>query len=399
MLDALKALFENNAISEEIRAEIEQAWEQRIQENRLSATAELREEFAQKYEHDKATMVEAIDTMLEEKLAEELNEFADDRQKLAEARAKYAVAMRENANLMKNFVVQQLGKEIGELHEDQKAMAGKFSKLENFVVDSLSKEIAEFYEDKKDLAETKVRLVREAKEHLAKVKSKFITDATKIVAETVEKGLTKEVIFNGFRELKGVWLELKGNLRLKRYLNAFFVFSMAVQTIMLMAVYFGEKEIEWGSDSEKTTGLIISILVIQLVAIVGAILTSRASSKYGNIKTLIAVNVVWMLVCVYAYFMVTPFQFYIAAGIVGLVTGGVQSLGRSTYSKFLPETEDTTSYFSFYDVAEKIGIVIGMLIFALVDQISSMRYAILFLFIFFLVGIILLFRVPENKNV
>ena len=106
-----------------------------------------------------------------------------------------------------------------------------------------------------------------------------------------------------------------------------------------------------------------------------------------------------MLVCVYAYFMVTPFQFYIAAGIVGLVMGGVQSLGRSTYSKFLPETEDTTSYFSFYDVAEKIGIVIGMLIFALVDQISSMRYAILFLFIFFLVGIILLFRVPENKNV
>lgn len=211
--------------------------------------------------------------------------------------------------------------------------------------------------------------------------------------------VTKEVIFNGFRELKGVWLELKGNLRLKRYLNAFFVFSMAVQTIMLMAVYFGEKEIEWGSDSEKTTGLIISILVIQLVAIVGAILTSRASSKYGNIKTLIAVNGIWMLVCVYAYFMVTPFQFYIAAGIVGLVMGGVQSLGRSTYSKFLPETEDTTSYFSFYDVAEKIGIVIGMLIFALVDQISSMRYAILFLFIFFLVGIILLFRVPENKNV
>ena len=211
--------------------------------------------------------------------------------------------------------------------------------------------------------------------------------------------VTKEVIFNGFRELKGVWLELKGNLRLKRYLNAFFVFSMAVQTIMLMAVYFGEKEIEWGSDSEKTTGLIISILVIQLVAIVGAILTSRASSKYGNIKTLIAVNGIWMLVCVYAYFMVTPFQFYIAAGIVGLVMGGVQSLGRSTYSKFLPETEDTTSYFSFYDVAEKIGIVIGMLIFALLDQISSMRYAILFLFIFFLVGIILLFRVPENKNV
>ena len=193
MLDALKALFENNAISEEIRAEIETAWEQKVKENRMQATADLREEFAQKYEHDKSTMVEAIDKMLEDRLGAEINEFAEDRQKLAEARAKYAVAMRENADLMKNFVVDQLSKEIGELHEDQKAMAGKFAKLEDFVVDSLSKEIAEFYEDKKDLAETKVRLVREAKEHLAKVKSKFIKDATKVVAETVEKGLTKEM--------------------------------------------------------------------------------------------------------------------------------------------------------------------------------------------------------------
>jgi UMF1 family MFS transporter len=210
--------------------------------------------------------------------------------------------------------------------------------------------------------------------------------------------VTKAVIFNGFKELKGVWEELKQNLRLKRYLNAFFVFSMAVQTIMLMAVYFGEKEIAWGSDGEKTIGLIGSILIIQLVAIAGAFLTSKASSKFGNIKTLIFVNAIWMLLCVYAYFMVTPVQFYIAAALVGLVMGGVQSLGRSTYSKFLPETEDTTSYFSFYDVAEKIGIVIGMLIFAIVDQISSMRYAILFLFIFFLVGIFLLFRVPEHNN-
>jgi len=192
MLDALKALFENNAISEDIRAEIEQAWEQRIQENRLSATAELREEFAQKYEHDKATMVEAIDTMLEEKLAEELNEFADDRQKLAEARAKYAVAMRENAELMKQFVVGQLGKEIGELHEDQKAMAGKFSKLENFVVDSLSKEIAEFYEDKKDLAETKVRLVREAKTHLARLNPSLSQTQQKLLLKQLRKVLQKK---------------------------------------------------------------------------------------------------------------------------------------------------------------------------------------------------------------
>ncbi|WP_400080054.1 MFS transporter [Winogradskyella sp. R77965] len=212
-----------------------------------------------------------------------------------------------------------------------------------------------------------------------------------------EHKVTKDVVFNGFRELKSVWEDLKQNLRLKRYLNAFFVFSMAVQTIMLMAVYFGEKEITWSSDDEKTIGLVVSILVIQLVAIGGAILTSRSASKYGNINTLIVINGIWMCLCVYAYFMNTPVQFYVAAGLVGLVMGGVQSLGRSTYSKFLPETDDTTSYFSFYDVAEKIGIVIGMLIFAIVTEYKSMRYGILFLFVFFLIGIILLFRVPKEE--
>ena len=210
--------------------------------------------------------------------------------------------------------------------------------------------------------------------------------------------ITRNVVFNGLRELREVWRKLKLNLRLKRYLWAFFVFSMAVQTIMLMAVYFGEKEINWASDSEKTTGLIISILVIQLVAVMGAIITSKISDSIGNIKTLIGVNFIWLCLCFYAYFMQSPMQFYIAASCVGLVMGGVQSLGRSTYSKFLPETDDTTSYFSFYDVAEKIGIVIGMVIFAVVDQISSMRHAILFLFVFFLVGIILLFRVPKEKT-
>lgn len=221
-----------------------------------------------------------------------------------------------------------------------------------------------------------------------------------ILPKGVGKGhkITRDVLFNGLKELKVVWGQLKENERLKRYLNAFFVFSMAVQTIMLVAVYFGEKEIAWGTESEKTIGLIISVLVIQLVAIVGAIITSRASDKYGNIKTLIVINAIWMLLCVYAYFMVTPMQFYIAAGFVGLVMGGVQSLGRSTYSKFLPETEDTTSYFSFYDVAEKIGIVIGMALFAIIDQVSNMRNAILFLFVFFLGGILLLLRVPKEKE-
>jgi UMF1 family MFS transporter len=209
--------------------------------------------------------------------------------------------------------------------------------------------------------------------------------------------VNKDVVFNGFKELKVVWNQLTQNLRLKRYLIAFFVFSMAVQTIMLVAVYFGEEEIAWGDGDEKTMGLITSILIIQVVAIVGAVLTSKASAKFGNIQTLIFVNFVWMGLCFYAYFMVTPVDFYIAAAIVGFVMGGIQALARSTYSKFLPETKDTTSYFSFFDVAEKIGIVIGMVIFATIDQITgSMRNAILFLFVFFLIGIVLLFRVPKE---
>lgn len=209
--------------------------------------------------------------------------------------------------------------------------------------------------------------------------------------------VTTSILFNGFKEISAVWQALTNNLRLKRYLAAFFVFSMAVQTIMLVAVYFGEEEIAWGDNDGKTMGLILSVLIIQLVAVAGAMLTSQASAKFGNVNTLIAINLIWMGLCFYAYFMITPMDFYIAAGFVGFVMGGVQSLARSTYSKFLPETKETTSYFSFYDVAEKIGIVIGMVIFATIDQITgSMRNAILFLFVFFLIGIILLFRVPRK---
>ena len=211
--------------------------------------------------------------------------------------------------------------------------------------------------------------------------------------------VTKEVVLDGFNELKVVWKALQENILLKKYLQSFFVFSMAVQTIMLVAVYFGEEEINWGSDDAKTMGLIVSILIIQLIAIVGAVLTSKASSKFGNIKTLIAINFIWMSLCFYAYFMETPVQFYIAASCVGFVMGGIQSLARSTYSKFLPETKDTTSYFSFFDVAEKIGIVVGMIIYGTIDQITgSMRNSILFLFIFFLIGIILLFRVLKQQK-
>lgn len=193
MLDALKSLLESDAVSEEVKADIQEAWDTKINENRMNVTAELREEFAQKYEHDKSVMVEAVEKMLDEKLHEEISEFADDRSKLAEARAKYHVAMRENADLLKNFVVQQLGKEVSELHEDQKAMSTKFGKLEEFVVEALTKEIAEFHEDKKDLAETKVRLIREAKKHLQTVKESFIKKGAKVVENTVAKTLNKEI--------------------------------------------------------------------------------------------------------------------------------------------------------------------------------------------------------------
>lgn len=210
--------------------------------------------------------------------------------------------------------------------------------------------------------------------------------------------VTKAVIFNGFRELKKVWGLLSENLTLKRYLTGFFVYSMAVQTVMLIATYFGAQEIQWKDKNESTTGLIICILVIQLVAILGAVLTSKASAKFGNIPTLIFINCIWFVFCILAYFIVTPNQFYIMAGVCGLIMGGIQALSRSTYSKLLPESEDTASFFSFYDVAEKVGIVIGMCVYGIVDQITgSPRLSIVFLAIFFFSGILLLRRVPKKS--
>ena len=210
--------------------------------------------------------------------------------------------------------------------------------------------------------------------------------------------LHRNVIFNGFKELLKVWHQLKELKPLRRYLAAFFVYSMAVQTIMIIAAYFGEKEVQWGSDSKRTIGLIVSVLLIQLIAVIGAWLTSKASAKYGNIKVLIFINFSWILICTYAYFVVTPNDFYIAAGFVGLVMGGIQSLSRSTYSKFIPDgTNDTTSFFSFYDVAEKIGIVIGMFTYGYIaDVTGKIQNAILFLILFFVVGLLLLFRVPKK---
>lgn len=210
--------------------------------------------------------------------------------------------------------------------------------------------------------------------------------------------LVKAVLLNGFRELRKIYRKIKADQRLTRYLSAFFVYSMAVQTIMLIATYFGIEELDWGGQ-DPTTGLIISILLIQLIAVVGATLTAKAATKYGNINVLIFINFIWIVICVYAYFITTPVQFYFAAASVGLVMGGIQALSRSTYSKLLPENaKDTTSYFSFYDVSEKIGIVIGMFSYGFVAQITgSIRYSILFLILFFAIGVGLLFRCRKIK--
>lgn len=214
-----------------------------------------------------------------------------------------------------------------------------------------------------------------------------------------DKKFTSDILFKGFRELRSIALQIKGNLKLKRFLYAYFMYSMAVQTIMLIATYFGVEEIEW-NEGGATMGLIVSILLIQILAIGGAYGTSKLASKLGNIATLIIINGIWIMTVAYAYFIHTPTQFYITASLVGIVMGGIQSLSRSTYSKFLPVTTDTTSYFSFYDVTEKVGIIIGMVLYGYLSNVTgSARLSIVYFGLFFVAGILLLLRVPKKiKN-
>lgn len=208
------------------------------------------------------------------------------------------------------------------------------------------------------------------------------------------------ILLKGFSELSSVWHQLKQIKQLKRYLGAFFVYSMGVQTVMIMAIFFGTKEISWADEASKTTGLIISVLIIQFIAIPGAYLMAYLSGKIGNIKT-IGINIlIWIGICYGAYaFVITPLHFYIVAGFVGFVMGGIQSLSRSTYSKLLPETQDHTSFFSFYDVVEKIGIVIGTFAFGYIEGITNdMRQSILVIILFFIVGFLLLLTIPKNNQ-
>jgi len=206
------------------------------------------------------------------------------------------------------------------------------------------------------------------------------------------------MLTKGFKELKLVFGEFKKTKRLKRFLLAFFFYNTGVQTVMLMAVIFAKKEVNWG-EAGGDTGLIIAILLIQILGAGGAFLMSRISTRLGNIRTLGLSVLIWIGVCVAAYLVTTPVQFYFLAGAVGLVMGGVQALSRSTYSKLLPETEDHASYFSFFDATEKIGIVVGLISFGLFEMLTgSIRSSVISVAIFFVIGFVLLFFIPKMKG-
>ena len=211
--------------------------------------------------------------------------------------------------------------------------------------------------------------------------------------------VTRKILGNGFRELMKVGKFVRKTRRLSSFLISFFLFSMGVQTVMLIAVLFAKKEVFVGPDA-NTAGLIIAVLLIQFIAIPGAFTFSWAAKKVGNIKTLGIALFIWSICCIYAYlFVYDEINFYILASIVGFVMGGTQSLSRSTYSKYLPETTDTASFFSFFDITEKIGIVLGMVIFGYVEASSgNMRTSVLALIVFFILGFIALFFIPKNEK-
>lgn len=204
----------------------------------------------------------------------------------------------------------------------------------------------------------------------------------------------RSIFTNGYYELRKVWEQLKTYPITKRFLSSFFFYNMGVQTVMYMATYFASAELKLESFQ-----LIITVLIIQLVAIGGALLFSRLSKRTGNIFTLGVIIVIWIGVCYFASIVTTVTQFYGLAFTVGMVMGGIQSMSRSTYSKLLPPTKDTASYFSFYDVCDKVGTVIGTLSFGFVSEfLGGMRNSVLALMTFFIIGGILLIFVEQKRK-
>jgi len=224
-----------------------------------------------------------------------------------------------------------------------------------------------------------------------------------VLPETKTNGfISKHVFRESFAEIRKVYQEIRKMPVLKNFLRGFFFYSMGVQTVMLAATLFGSKLLQLAD-----TKLIITIVVIQLVAIPGAIWMSRLSEKFGNLRVLIGIIVFWIIICLSAYYTAyykeqggnPEYGFYFLAVAVGLVMGGIQSLSRSTYSKLMPETRDTASYFSYFDFTEKIAIVIGMLSFGLIDEMMGMKNSVLSLIIFFAVGLLWLVRAQRKLTV
>ena len=217
---------------------------------------------------------------------------------------------------------------------------------------------------------------------------------------TFQKKPEKDYIWKGFRELKIVWNEIKNYPTLRGFLVAFFLLSIGVQTIILLATIFGSTELELDA-----TNLIITVLLIQFVAIVGASIFSRVSKKFGNFMALKITILIWIVVCFCAFLLHkelpnVDIYFYALGGLLGLVLGAIQSLTRSTYSKLLPKTEDHATYFSFYDVTEKIAIVLGTFVYGFLYSITdSMQYSVLCLAIFFVAAFIVLSTLKKTEYV
>lgn len=201
-------------------------------------------------------------------------------------------------------------------------------------------------------------------------------------------------LFSGFKEILKVNKEIMKLTVLKKFLASYFVYNCAVQTVLIVAVPFANSEIFKGEDK---SGLIIAVIIIQLVAAVGAMVMSRLSSRIGNISVIKSTVFIWMLGCIIGYLIKTPTEFYFLAALIGFLMGGIQSMSRSTFAKLLPETNDHASFFSFYDVSEKIGLVIGVFLFGFIEGIThDMRQSILLLIVLFALGFLLLLRINKH---
>ncbi len=210
-----------------------------------------------------------------------------------------------------------------------------------------------------------------------------------------DKPITIHILSNGFKELKKVYFAVSDKTVMKRFLISFFLFSMGVQTVMLLAPLFGDKEVGMGSDE-----MILVVLILQIVAIAGAFLFAWISKLKGNGFAISTTLIIWTIICIAGYFLKEKRSFYCLAAMLGLVMGGIQSMSRSTYSKLIPgETKDTASFFSFYDITEKLAIVIGSFSYGFIDQITgSMRNSMVFMSLFFIAGYVILQIANLKKN-